>query len=202
MKIICVGRNYVKHIEEMKAERMKDPVIFLKPEVSYTEDKEVYVPEKLGLLHYEVELCLRIGKRMKDVKEDEAKEGISHFTSGLDLTLRELQSFFKKNGLPWSLCKGFDNGAPFADWIEYKGEDLSSMNIYLYLNGEKKQYESTSMMIFSPFYIVSYVSSFMTLEEGDIVMTGTPKGVGELKDGDIVKFGIEGIIEKEIIIRR
>ncbi len=202
MKFICVGRNYAEHIEEMHAARTKNPVIFLKPQTSFANGNTIYVPKELGELHYEVELCLRISKTVKNITEEESVSVVDAFTVGLDMTLREMQWGFKKNGLPWDLSKGFDNSASMGEWVDISEKNLSNMTIYLYLNDELKQKENTSLMIFSPYYIISYVSRFITMEKGDIIMTGTPKGVGKVLNGDIIRFGIENIIEKTITVRR
>jgi len=201
MKFTCVGRNYVKHIEEMNAVKTKNPVIFLKPETAYTTADEIFIPDKLGELHYEVELCLEISKRLKDVTKEEARDSISRFTIGLDMTLRGMQSELKRNGLPWDLSKGFDNEAIMSKWMDIKGNDITNMDIYLYKNDKRMQYSNTSLMTFSPYFIISYVSRFMTIEEGDVIMTGTPEGVGAVFDGDILRFGIKGMDEVEKIIR-
>ncbi len=193
-KIVCVGKNYRAHIAEMGgAGAGSEPTIFIKPnsDISFLEG-EIAIPENFGLIHHEVELCMLIGKGCRFVKEADAMAFVSAYCVGLDLTLRDMQSAAKKSGAPWALSKGFDCSAPIGGFISAsKISDPMALEISLKVNGEVRQHSNTSQMIFSPAKIISYVSSYMTIEAGDIVMTGTPEGVGPLYNGDSIVAEIE-----------
>ncbi|HPW45119.1 MAG TPA: fumarylacetoacetate hydrolase family protein [bacterium] len=193
-KIVCVGKNYRAHIAEMGgAGAGSEPAIFIKPNsaISFGED-EIVIPESFGLIHYEVELCMLIGDECSFVKEADAMTFVSAYCVGLDLTLRDMQSAAKKFGWPWTLSKGFNGSAPIGGFIPAsKIPDPMALEILLKVNGDFRQRSNTSQMIFSPAKIISYISSYITLEAGDIVMTGTPEGVGPLYNGDSVIAEIE-----------
>ncbi len=194
-KIVCVGRNYRAHAEEMNSAVPKEPVIFLKPPSSLIgPDSTIVIPEQTRRVEHEVELAVIIGKKAKNVRVEEAMEYVLGYTIILDITARDLQAEAKKKGLPWSVSKGFDTFAPVGPRI-VPGEELNpdELNIWLNVNGEKRQEGNTSQMIFSIPFLISYISGIMTLEPGDIIATGTPAGVGPLNDGDVVEAGIDGI---------
>ncbi len=192
-KIVCVGKNYLSHIEEMGGCGIpKSPTIFLKPNSAIATGGTIEIPERLGLVHHEVELCFLVGRRCREISEGPAKDAIAAYGVGLDLTLRDLQSEAKKAGGPWALAKGFDSSAVFAEFGHAKNYgDCLSLDISLLVNGAVKQSSNTSKMIFKPAQVLSYVSNFMTIEEGDVFMCGTPEGVGPLASGDDVVASIE-----------
>lgn len=193
-KIICVGKNFPSHITEMGNEgRPAKPIIFIKPNSAIAfNPSELLIPQDLGLLHHEVELCCVVGK-----------EGIEGYCVGLDLTLRDLQNEAKSEGLPWVLAKCFDRSAVFGMFASANEiKDPYSLNISLHVNGKLRQKANTKEMIFSPTEIITYTAHYMSIEEGDIFMCGTPSGVGELKDGDEVVAEIEGIPRLEMVITR
>lgn len=206
-KVVCVGKNYPEHIKEMggKADdRPKAPTIFLKPSTSVLSGEEaVFVPLELGLLHHEVELCFVVGKDCKDVPVEETASFIAGYGVGIDFTLRDVQAAAKKAGGPWALAKGFDNAAAFGDFVPTDAvADPCALAITLSIDGKVRQEGNTREMIFSPAAILSYVSGFMTLEEGDVVMTGTPAGVGEVKHGDVIEARVEGLPELRFAVLR
>lgn len=194
-KVVCVGKNYDAHIAEMGGKgRPAEPTIFIKPNsaIAYC-PREILIPEELGLLHHEVELCCLMGEG----------KAIDAYAVGLDLTLRDLQKAAKKVGEPWALAKGFDNAAVIGEFLSAAEiADAGCCTISLSVNGEVRQQAATSEMIFSPAEILSYVSRYMTVEPGDIVMCGTPEGVGPLHHGDVLAAEIAGLPRLRITIRR
>jgi 2-keto-4-pentenoate hydratase/2-oxohepta-3-ene-1,7-dioic acid hydratase in catechol pathway len=204
-KIVCVGKNYLKHIREMGGDRpLAEPTIFMKPNSSVVSGRsEIEVPLSYGSLHHEVELCFVIGRECKYVSRSEAESVISGWGVGLDLTLRDIQSAAKKGGGPWTISKGFDSAAVFADFSAHTASfDPTSLEISLSVNGEVRQKADTQQMIFTPWEIIEYVSGYMTLQSGDVIMTGTPEGVGELENNDRVHAEITGLPILEVTVRR
>ncbi|MEJ5306610.1 MAG: fumarylacetoacetate hydrolase family protein [Ignavibacteria bacterium] len=202
-KIACVGKNYLEHAKELGDAVPEKPVIFLKPSSSiiFSGDKIVY-PEFSKSLHYETELVLLIGKTGKKIPESDALNYIAGYTVGLDMTLRDLQSEAKKLGHPWTISKCFDTSTVLGEFTPANQvENPNSLDIKLWVNGELKQSDNTSNMIFSVEEIVEYLSYYFTLEEGDLVFTGTPKGVGEVKVGDklVAEISNVGRLETEVI---
>lgn len=188
-KIVAVGLNYKDHAEELGMKIPDEPIIFLKPSTTVigNEEKIVYPPQ-VKQLDYEAELSLVVGKRCRNVSLKDAPKYVLGFTCGNDVTARDLQ---KKDG-QWTRAKSFDTFAPLGPWVETELE-LDSVEIKLFLNSELKQSSASSQMIFSPFYLLSFISHIMTLYPGDVIMTGTPAGVGPMKPGDKVEVVIEGI---------
>ena len=197
-KIVCVGRNYLDHIKEMGNDfgnnLPKEPGLFLKglntladpgnPASPDNSGEAVPYPSFTNLLHYEGELAVVIGSRMKNVSEAEA---LNHVCA-LDVTARDVQ----KTDLQWVRAKSSDKFCPLGPWL-VTDLDPAKTTVRTYVNGELRQEAPTSMMIFSVPKVLSYISSFMTLEAGDVVLTGTPEGVGELKRGDKVIVAVEGV---------
>jgi len=202
-KIACVGKNYLEHAKELGDAVPEKPVIFLKPSSSiiFSGEKIVY-PEFSKSLHYETELVLLIGKTGKKISKSEALKYIEAYTVGLDMTLRDLQSEAKKLGHPWTISKCFDTSTVLGEFIPAsKIQNSNSLDLRLWVNDELKQNDNTSNMIFSVEEIVEYLSYYFTLEEGDLVFTGTPKGVGEVKVGDRLRAEIPNVskLETEVI---
>lgn len=201
-KIICLGRNYQKHIEEMHSRPIKDPVIFLKPATALITEKAVEIPTSVGSIHYEVELVALIGRDGKNVPKEKAMDYIQGYGVGLDLTLRDVQSVAKQNGLPWAIAKGFDNSAPVGPFISaLEVPNVYDLNIALYQNGVLRQNSNTSYMIYKLDFLLSYISRFITLEAGDLFFTGTPEGVGPINPGDVLKGNIDHLLPLEIKIK-
>jgi 2-keto-4-pentenoate hydratase/2-oxohepta-3-ene-1,7-dioic acid hydratase in catechol pathway len=204
-KVICVGKNYKAHIAEMGGvEIPSEPTIFIKPNSALSfNPSEVDIPERLGLLHHEVELCFIVRRRLKDATEGEAEAGIAGYAVGIDFTLRDLQSSAKKAGLPWTLSKGFDSSAVVGNFVKAgRAKSVSNSDIFLSIDGVKRQGSNTSQMIFSPHYILSYASRYMTVEEGDIFMCGTPEGVSEVRGGDSIHAEISGLPPLRFTVNR
>jgi acylpyruvate hydrolase len=203
MRVFAVGRNYAEHIKELSNEHPDEPVIFTKPDTALLRNNSpFYYPEFSKDVHYEVELVLRISKEGKMIGEKFASKYFDAIGVGVDFTARDLQQKAKEKGLPWDIAKGFNGSAPVSDKFipvtEFK--DLKSINFSLTVNEEIKQQGNTSLMLFSFDYIISYLSKFFTLRTGDLIFTGTPKGVGPVKVGDVLSASIENekLLEFEV----
>jgi 2-keto-4-pentenoate hydratase/2-oxohepta-3-ene-1,7-dioic acid hydratase in catechol pathway len=194
MKIICVGRNYTEHIEELNNERPDAPVIFLKPETAQIRLGEpFFYPDFSKDIHYEVELVVKINRVGKNIEERFAHKYYDEIGVGIDFTARDLQSELKAKGLPWELAKAFNGSAPVSDFISVSEfEDIQNINFGLDLNGETRQKGNSSMMLYRIDYLISFVSKFFLLKKGDLIFTGTPKGVGSVQIGDTLTAFIEG----------
>lgn len=195
-KIVCVGRNYVEHIQELGNEIPEKPVVFLKPAsaVIYSGGTIKY-PDFSQDMHHEVELVLLIGRTIKNADLKTAENSILAYGVGLDMTLRDVQNELKKKGHPWTIAKCFDTSAVLSDFI-LKTDFKLTLNeeIYLKANGEIRQKDSLAKMMFKPAELVQYVSSLMTIEEGDLLFTGTPKRVGKVTKGDKLEAGLDEIL--------
>jgi 2-keto-4-pentenoate hydratase/2-oxohepta-3-ene-1,7-dioic acid hydratase in catechol pathway len=198
MKILAIGRNYGDHIKELANERPDEPVIFTKPDTAILKNNEpFFYPNYSNDIHHEVELIVRICKEGKFIDEQHAHKYFDKIGLGIDFTARDLQTKAKEKGLPWAIAKGFNGSAPVSEWLpkeEFK--DLKNINFSLLVNNELKQEGNSSLMLFSIDYIISYLSKFFTLKTGDIIFTGTPKGVGPVKIGD----HLEGFIENQKLL--
>jgi 5-carboxymethyl-2-hydroxymuconate isomerase len=193
-KILCLGRNYAEHAREMGSEVPRTPVVFLKPASAIIRDGEkIVIPSISRQVHHEVELVVAIGKGGKFISRGDAFRCVLGYGVGLDMTLRDIQTEAKKEGLPWTVAKGFDTSAPVSEIIP-AGEidDPHAVTICCRVNGAVRQQSSTAGMIFRIDRIIEYLSSIFTLEEGDLIFTGTPEGVGEVKPGDLVEAELLG----------
>ncbi|PPJ51538.1 hypothetical protein CBER1_09192 [Cercospora berteroae] len=194
-KVVCIGRNYADHVTELNNQRPKQPFFFLKPPSSILLPDEGPILRPKGVtLHFEIELGIVIGKTVKDLSEnDEAgwKDAIGSYITGIDMTGRNVQEEAKKRGLPWSIAKGFDTFLPIAGPVRKEDiKDPHNVELYLKVNGETKQNDNTELMLFRIGRQLADISKVMTLEEGDIVLTGTPKGVGPVVTGDVMEAGL------------
>jgi len=193
MKIICIGRNYVKHIEELQNERPEEPVVFLKPDSAILLKQHPFViPEFSNDVHHEVEILVKINKVGKYIEPKFAPNYYDEIGLGIDFTARDLQSKLKEKGLPWEKAKSFDGSAVIGDF--YSKNDFNSLeNIQFKLvkNGEIVQLGVTSHMLWKIDELIAHISQFFTLKKGDIIFTGTPEGVSAVKPNDI----LEGFIE-------
>jgi acylpyruvate hydrolase len=203
MRIFCIGRNYVEHIEELKNERPEEPVIFTKPDTALIRNNApFYYPDFSKDIHHEVELVLRICKEGKNIEEKFASKYYDSIGIGIDFTARDLQQKAKEKGLPWDIAKGFNGSAPLSDKFipvsEFK--NLKDLNFSLQIDGQLKQQGNTSFMLFNFEYIISYLSKFFTLRTGDYIFTGTPKGVSAVTVGNKLSAYIENekLLEFEV----
>mgnify|MGYP001239419577 FL=1 len=192
MKIICIGRNYVEHAKEMNAPLPPAPIFFMKPESALLRTRDFFYPKFTKNLHYECEIVLKIDKVGKNIDEKFAHKYYSSCTLGLDFTARDIQQNCKEKGLPWEIAKSFDQSAPLSKiWIPIKNK-AEEIKFELEKNGEIVQKGSSQSMIFTFDQIIAYVSKFITLKKGDLIYTGTPSGVGEVKIGDNLKCLLMG----------
>jgi 2-keto-4-pentenoate hydratase/2-oxohepta-3-ene-1,7-dioic acid hydratase in catechol pathway len=188
-KIIAVGLNYRSHAEEVKMELPEEPILFLKPSTAVIgHEQNVLYPAMSKQVDYEGELGVVIGRECRSVSIGQAPDYIFGYTCFNDVTARDLQ----KKDKQWSRAKGFDTFAPMGPFIETDFDPANAL-IETYLNGEKKQSGSTSDLIFSVFFLVSFISHVMSLLPGDVIATGTPSGIGPMQAGDVVEVRIEGI---------
>ena len=188
-KIICVGRNYAEHIKESSAETPTTPILFLKPPSAVIgPEQTIYLPPQSQQVEHEAELAVVISKRGRWVQPSEASTYIYGYTVGNDITARDLQH----TDVQWTRSKGFDTFCPLGPWIETEFNPTDAM-ITCHVNGELRQMASTRDMIFHIDQLIAFASSIMTLEAGDVILTGTPAGVSPLHPGDVVEAAIDGI---------
>ena len=194
MKIIAIGRNYVDHAKELNNAVPKEPVFFMKPETALLQkNRPFYYPEFSKEIHYEAEIVIKINKIGKYIEEQFAHRYYDEISIGIDFTARDLQQKQKEKGLPWEIAKAFDSSAPIGQFVklsEYK--NIQDISFSLDINGKTVQNGHTSDMLFSVDKIIAYVSQFVSLKIGDLIYTGTPAGVGQVKIGDQLEAYIEG----------
>ncbi|MCW5520283.1 fumarylacetoacetate hydrolase family protein [Aureitalea sp. L0-47] len=188
MKIICVGRNYAAHIEELDNEKPKDPVLFMKPDTSVLLKKQpFFIPEFSSDVHYEVEILVKIKKIGKHIDRKFAHKYYDEIGLGIDFTARDLQSKLKEKGLPWEKAKGFDGAAVIGNFIPKTAfESVDNIDFHLEKNGETVQQGNTAIMLWKIDELIEYISKYFTLKIGDIIFTGTPSGVGKVNPDDVL----------------
>ncbi|CAB4262667.1 unnamed protein product [Prunus armeniaca] len=215
-KIVGVGRNYAAHAKELGNAVPKDPVLFLKPTSSYLENGgTIEVPHPLLSLDHEVELAVVISKKARDVPQATAMDYVAGYALALDMTAREIQASAKSAGLPWTIAKGQDTFTPISslhaklfDSPNFKQlpkemvPDPDNIELWLKVDGELRQKGSTKDMIFKLPFLISHISSIMTLLEGDVILTGTPKGVGPVKVGQKITAGITNLLDVEFNVEK
>lgn len=194
MKIICIGRNYVKHIEELQNERPDEPVIFLKPDTAVVQKQFPFViPEFTNDVHHEVEVLVKINKVGKYIDAKFAHKYYDEIGLGIDFTARDLQAKLKEKGLPWEKAKAFDGSAVIGDFIsKTEFAALDTINFELTNNGSVVQKGNTQHMLWKIDEIIAYVSQYFTLRTGDVIFTGTPEGVAKVSPDDVLEGFIEG----------
>ncbi len=195
MKIICIGQNYLKHIRELQAKVPQEPVFFCKPDTALLiRNRPFFIPDFTKEPHYETELVLRICKVGKNIEPKFAASYYDALTLGFDFTARDLQRNCRQEGLPWEICKGFDNSAAIGQFIpkEKFPQGVQHLHFEMKKNGQIVQKGDTSDMIFPLDRLISHVSKFLTLRTGDYLFTGTPPGVGPIAVGDQLEAFLEG----------
>ncbi|MFD2176154.1 fumarylacetoacetate hydrolase family protein [Veronia pacifica] len=201
-KVVCIGRNYADHALELDNPVPDEPVLFIKPAtavVSASED--LILPTRFTPIHYEAELSVLIGETLCCASEEQARSAIAGIGVGLDLTRREIQSELKNKQLPWELSKAFDGSCALSPFLESDGIDLAHCRYGLDINGAERQQGNTEMMLTPVMALICHISQFFTLQPGDVVLTGTPKGVGVLNDGDTLtlRFADEPLAQCQCI---
>lgn len=197
-KIVCIGRNYVAHAKELGNVVPTKPLLFMKPASCIRHVSEgVSFPRDLGECHYECELVIQLNKDLSNATLDEVQNAIGKVTLGLDLTLRDVQSQLKEQGLPWERAKCFDGAAVLGDWVNVESEAFSdfrtgkNIRYQLFINDKLCQDGDTAMMLFDIPALLVEISRTFSLQKGDIIMTGTPAGVGKLNVGDKLVMSLQ-----------
>jgi 2-keto-4-pentenoate hydratase/2-oxohepta-3-ene-1,7-dioic acid hydratase in catechol pathway len=193
LKIICIGRNFTDHIEELDNQKPKNPVVFMKPDTSLIQNNQpFFTPAFSDDIHHEVELVIKINRIGKYIDQKFAHKYYENITVGLDFTARDLQNDLKVKGLPWEKSKSFDGSALIGKWLNKNEFNLNNLNFHLNINNTLIQKGNTSLMLWKIDEIISYVSQFFTLKIGDLIFTGTPAGVSRLNKEDV----LEGFVEE------
>jgi 2-keto-4-pentenoate hydratase/2-oxohepta-3-ene-1,7-dioic acid hydratase in catechol pathway len=202
-KVVCLARTYKKHAREMNTEVTKDPLLFLKPASSVIFNNEsIFIPKMSNCLHHEVELGIVIGKKCKNIKQEEALDYVLGYLIALDITARDIQSEAKKNGWPWTISKGFDTFLPISEVVLKENvSNPNNLEISLKVNGKMKQNSNTKNMIYSIERIIKFISNIMTLERGDLIITGTPEGVEEIVEGDLLEADLGDLSSLKVNVR-
>jgi 2-keto-4-pentenoate hydratase/2-oxohepta-3-ene-1,7-dioic acid hydratase in catechol pathway len=194
MKIICIGRNYAKHIAELQNEKPEEPVIFMKPDSAIVLKQHPFViPDFSDDIHHEIEVIIRINKVGKYIDAKFAHKYYDEISVGIDFTARDLQQQLKDKGLPWEKAKAFDGSAVIGDFLpKSQFESIENLAFELTNNGQTVQKGNTSDMLWNIDHIIAYVSQYFTLKIGDIIFTGTPQGVAAVKPNDVLEGFLEG----------
>lgn len=195
MKILCIGRNYAEHAKELKNPLPPEPVVFLKPDSALLRNNDAfYLPGFAKSFHHEVELVFKINRLGKNIEERFAHRYYDEVSLGIDFTARDLQDELRGKGLPWEKCKAFDGSAVISNFVPVtKYPDLNNLQFKLLVNGELRQMGNSHDMIFTIDQIIAHLSKYFTLKIGDLIYTGTPAGVGGVRQGD----RLQGYIEEE-----
>lgn len=193
MKLICIGRNYADHIDELQNERPSEPIVFIKPDSAILpKEQDFYIPEFSNDVHYEVEILVKIKKVGKHISTKFAHKYYDEIGLGIDFTARDLQSQLKAKGLPWEKAKGFDGAAVIGKWFpKEKYENIQKLGFSLLKNGGIVQKGDTNLMLWKIDELIAHVSTFFMLKKGDILFTGTPSGVGRVERNDYLQGWIE-----------
>lgn len=188
MKIICIGRNYAEHAKELGNEIPDKPLFFMKPDTALLQKgRDFYIPEFSNDVHYEIEVVLKISKVGKYIQPEFAHKYFEKISLGIDFTARDLQTELKAKGHPWEIAKGFDGAAVIGEFFEKADYQLDNLEFSLQKNDQVVQLGNTGQMIHDFSKIIAETSKYFTLKTGDLIMTGTPKGVGKVESGDILK---------------
>lgn len=202
MKIICIGRNYAKHIEELANERPVNPVVFLKPDSSILPKKNpFFIPPFSNDVHYEVEVLVKINKVGKHISTKFSHKYYDEIGLGIDFTARDIQQKCKEKGLPWEKAKAFDGSAVIGDFYNKHNFDLDNLSFQLFKNDRIVQDGNTQAMLWKIDELISYVSQYFTLKKGDVIFTGTPAGVGKVLENDTLVGKIHDIKAFEIRVK-
>ena len=204
MKFICIGKNYLAHANEMGDAKPSEPMFFFKPDNAGSSVDGIFpYPEFSSEVHHEVELAVLIDSRVRNISQAKAAECYSKVSIGIDFTARDLQRRQKKLGFPWEISKSFEDSAPIGEWIEIHElkKDVQNLDIELRINGEIRQKGNTRDMIFPIDQLIAHLSRFVSIDPGDIILTGTPEGVGPVHPGDVLEAYLEGkkVLNVEVV---
>jgi len=203
-KIVGLIRTYPEHAQEMNSPVLEQLHFFLKPESAVIFNNQVIrLPPQSAHVHHEVELGVIIGKTCTNCAPDHALEYVFGYLVGLDITARDIQTDAKKQGLPWGIAKGFDTFAPLSDVVLKKSiPHPNNLEIELQVNGVVKQHSNTKHMVCTVEQLISYISSIMTLKRGDLILTGTPEGIGEIQDGDRLDARLDSYCSLHVTVKK
>ncbi len=202
MKIICIGRNYAKHIEELENEKPEHPVVFLKPDSAILPRKNpFFIPPFSNDVHYEVEVLVKINKVGKYIDAKFSHKYYDEIGLGIDFTARDVQAKCKEKGLPWEKAKAFDGSAVIGEFYPKDDVEINNLNFQLFKNDEIVQDGNTQAMLWKVDELIAYVSQYFTLKKGDIIFTGTPSGVGKVSENDMLKGLLAGKKAFEIRVK-
>ena len=197
MKIICVARNYINHIKELKNNTPKTIIFFLKPETAIPiKGQPFFVPDFSNQIEHEIEIVIKINRTGKFIQKQFAYKYYNKVSIGIDFTARDLQNQLKKKGLPWEISKSFDGSAVIGEFLDKQELNMQLINFSLKKNGKTIQKGNSKNMIHNIEEIISYISKFITLKKGDLIFTGTPSGVSKIKKDDL----LEGFIGKKKLL--
>lgn len=196
-KVVCIGRNYAAHAKELNNPIPSTPILFMKPSTALVPlTQPLVIPQDLGSVHHEVELAILIGDTLTNINAESANKAIVGIGLALDLTLRDLQGQLKEKGHPWEVAKAFDGSCPLSDFVKPEViNDLTDISLELHNNGEIKQQGNSKDMLTPVIELLVYISNIFTLQPGDVVLTGTPAGVGPMKSGDRLVAKIPDVCE-------
>lgn len=203
MKIICIGRNYLKHVREMDSPVPEEPIFFLKPESAIIKkNKPFFLPDFSKEIHHEVELVLQISRLGKNIAPEFAHRYYDEIGVGIDFTARDIQRKCKENGLPWEIAKAFDGAAPLGKFVKKETlGNVANIDFKLEINDRTVQHGNTRDLIFPFDELIAYVSRFFTLKTGDLIFTGTPEGVGRVKRNDELKAYINDELLLDFMVK-
>jgi len=193
-KIVCIGRNYLDHIRELNNAPPETPILFIKPSTSFSAlDQPIRLPGGRGSCHHEVELAVLVGRELRAADAATARRSVAGYGIALDLTLRDLQTELKQKGYPWETAKAFDGSCPLSPFLKPEAlADPQATDLTLRINGAFRQQGNTGQMMIGIFDLMAHISTHFTLLPGDVVLTGTPAGVGPLHSGDELLLGLAG----------
>ena len=203
-KVVCIGRNYLDHIQEMNSVVSEAPLLFMKPKSAMCDmTMPLAIPTDKGACHNELEVAVLLENSLKNASEPEVAAAIWGIGLGLDLTLRDVQASLKKQGQPWERAKAFDNSAPLSSFVPLaEFDNLDNLRFSLKINGEVRQQGHTALMLHKIIPLIAHMSTVFSLDAGDVILTGTPKGVGPLNDGDTVAVSLDAFfsLQTKVIV--
>ncbi len=200
-KVVCVGRNYLDHIRELNNPVPDQPILFMKPSTALVDiEQPLRLPSFSRECHHELELAVLVGERLHEADASRCRAAVAGYGLALDLTLRDIQQGLKEKGQPWERAKAFDGGCPLTPFVAPEAIDPENCQLRLWVNGELRQEGNTKQMMTPPFALMAHMSRFFTLLPGDVVLTGTPAGVGALNPGDRLLLELDGRYRFESIV--